>query len=77
MIQDRPEAPLFILNPVSCKASLMPKQERWVPYLYVSGEGMDVLRQVVVLLDVLLRDRMGAVGPGLCPQGVQAGLALC
>jgi len=55
----------------------MPSQERWVPYLYVSGEVMDVLGQVVVFLDMLLRGCMGAVGPGLCPQGIQAGLALC
>ncbi len=77
MIQDRPAEPFFMLNPVSCKASLMSNQERWEPYLYVSGEGTDVLGQVVVLLDMLLRGCMGAVGPGLCPQGIQAGLALC
>jgi len=36
----------------------MPSQERWVPYLYVSGEVMDVLGQVVVFLNMLLRGCM-------------------
>ena len=45
-------------------------------YLDVIGEHLDMVRQVVVLLHILLGGGKRAVGPGPCPEALQACLAL-
>lgn len=39
--------------------------------LNVRGQGLNVLRDAVVLFHILLGTALRAVGPGLAPQGLQ------
>lgn len=54
-----------------------PTSEGSTADLDVLGKRLYVFRQVVVLLHLLLRGGMGAVGPGPRPEGLQACLAFC